>query len=164
MPARERPKIGLICSHGGQLTELLELQPAFEGFDTFYFCYDADTTRRLENAYLTPNRPYSPFHIAKNFVRLWRIFSIERPDFIVSTGAEIAIPAFIVAKLKRIPTLYIECGAQVTTPSITGRLLVHLAGAFYVQWPELVERYGKKAAYAGSLVDATPPGSLHSPQ
>ena len=46
----------------------------------------------------------------------------------------------------------------------TERILVHLAGAFYVQWPELVERYGKKAAYAGSLVDATPPGSLHSPQ
>ena len=156
MATRSRPKIGLVCSHGGHLTELLELQPAFEGFDTFYFCYDADTTRRLEHAYLTPNRPYSPFHVAKNFVRLWRIFNAERPDFIVSTGAEIAIPAFIIARLRRIPTLYIECGAQVTTPSITGRLLVHLAGTFFVQWPELAARYGKKAAYAGSLIDETP--------
>ena len=163
MATRSRPKIGLVCSHGGHLTELLELQPAFEGFDTFYFCYDADTTRRLEHAYLTPNRPYSPFHVAKNFVRLWSIFNDERPDFVVSTGAEIAIPAFIIAKLKRIPTLYIECGAQVTTPSITGRLLVHLADTFFVQWPELAERYGKNAAYPGSLIDATPPRSLHSP-
>lgn len=159
MPERDRPKIGLICSHGGHLTELLELQPAFEGFDTFYFCYDADTTRRLDHAYLTPNRPHSPFHVARNFFRLWRIFNVERPDFIVSTGAEIAIPAFIIAKLRGIPTLYIECGAQVTTPSITGRLLVHLADTFFVQWPELIERYGKNATYPGSLIDATPPTS-----
>ncbi len=163
MTTRPRPKIGLICSHGGHLTELLELQRAFEGYDTFYFCYDGDTTRRLEHAYLTPNRPYSPFHVAKNFVRLWRIFKDERPDFIVSTGAEIAIPAFIIAKLKRIPTLYIECGASVKTPSLTGRILVHVADSLYVQWPELIEFYGKKATYAGSLIDATPPGSLHSP-
>ena len=163
MPAQDRPKIGLICSHGGHLTELLELQPAFEGYDTFYFCYDADTTRRLDHAYLTPNRPYNPFHVARNFFRLWRIFNDERPDFIVSTGAEIAIPAFLIAKLRNIPTLYIECGAQVTNPSITGRLLVHIADTFFVQWPELRERYGKSAAYPGSLIDATPPRSPHSP-
>ena len=75
--------------------------------------------------------------------------------------AEIAIPAFIVAKIRRIPTLYIECGAQVTPPSLTGRLLVRIADTFFVQWPELRKRYGKRAEYRGSLVDETPPGTLH---
>ena len=162
MSAKKRPKVGLISSHGGHLTELLELRPAFESYDTFYFCYDAETTRRLPNAYIVANRPYSPFHVVRNFVRLWVIFNVERPDFIVSTGAEIAIPAFFAAKLRRIPTLYIECGAQVTTPSLTGRLLVHIAQTFLVQWPELKERYGRRAAYRGSLVDETPAGDLPS--
>lgn len=163
MRSERRPKIGLICSHGGHLTELLELAEAFEGYEVFYFCYDADTTRRLPHVYLTHNRPKSPYYFARNFFRLWKIFGSERPDFIVSTGAEIAIPAFLLAKLRGIPTLYIECGAQVTTPSITGRLLVRIAGTFFVQWPELLERYGKRAAYRGSLVDETPPTSPQSP-
>lgn len=150
-----RTKVGLISSHGGHLTELLELQPAFEGYDTFYYCYDADTTRRLPNAYLVPNKPYNPLQFAMNLVKLWRIYSKERPDFIVSTGAEIAVPGFLIAKLRGIPTLYIECGAQVTSPSMTGRLLSRVADSFFVQWPELLDAYKGRAKYGGSLVDET---------
>lgn len=153
----ERPKIALVSSHGGHLTELLELAPAFADGDTFYYCYDAETTRRLPNAYLTPNRPYSPWHVFVNLVRLWRIFGKERPDFLVSTGAEIAIPAFVVAKLRGVRSLYIECGAQVTQPSLTGRIVMHLADQFFVQWPELLPAYKGRAQYRGSLVDETAP-------
>ncbi len=153
----ERKKIALVSSHGGHLTELLELAPAFAECNTFYFCYDAETTRRLPNAYLTPNRPYDPLQFLINLVRLWRIFSKERPDLLVSTGAEIAIPAFLVAKLRRVPSVYIECGAQVTRPSLTGRVVIHLADRFFVQWPELVPAYRGRAQYRGSLVDETAP-------
>lgn len=146
-------KIGLICSHGGHLTEMLELAPAFEGFETFYFCYDADTTRVLPNVHLIPNKPYSPLQFIKNLFRLWRLFSEEQPDFLLSTGAEIALPGFLIAKVRGIRTLYIECGAQVTHPSVTGRIMIHLADTFYVQWPELQEVYGDKALFVGSLVD-----------
>lgn len=148
-----RRTIGLICSHGGHLTEMLELQPAFEGFEPFYFCYDADTTRRLNHAYLVPNKPYSPIRFAINLVKMWRIISKEKPYILISTGAEIAIPGFLIAKLRGIPTLYIECGAQVTRPSLSGRILIHVADTFYVQWPELLEVYGPKAQCVGSLVD-----------
>ena len=145
--------LGLICSHGGHLTELLELSEAFEGFDVFYICYEADTTRNLEKVYLRPNRPYSPIQFVRNVVSYWRIFSKERPAWIVSTGAEIAVPAFLIAKVRGIRTIYVECGAQVTRPSMTGRILVHVADYFYVQWPELKAYYGEKALYVGSLVD-----------
>ena len=135
---------------------MLELAPAFEGFDIFYFCYEADTTRVLPKVYLTPNKPYSPIQFFKNLFRLRRIFMEEQPDFLVSTGAEIALPGFLIAKLRGIRTLYIECGAQVTHPSMTGRIMVHLADKFYVQWPELQKVYGKKALFVGSLVDELP--------
>ena len=150
----ERPvKISLVSSHGGHLTELLELAEAFAGYETFHVTYDADTTRRLANVYLLPNRPYSPVAFVRNLWRFWRIYRKESPNFIVSTGAEIAIPAFIVAKLMQIPALYIECGCQVTRPSLTGRIVARLTHHFWVQWPELLDAYRGRAQYMGSLID-----------
>jgi len=148
--------ICLTCSHGGHLNELLQLREAFEGHDTFYFCYDAYTTRRLERAYLVPNMARNPIEFAKNLFRVWRIFRKERPDLIVSTGAEIAIPVVLVGRLLGAQVLYIECGAQVTRPSCTGRIVYWLADEFYVQWPELLHAYGPRARFVGSLVDEAP--------
>jgi UDP-N-acetylglucosamine:LPS N-acetylglucosamine transferase len=150
-------KICLACSHGGHLTEMFQLSEAFEGHSTFYFCYDAETTRHLPNAHCVPNMARNPVEFVKNMVRVHRIFRTERPDLVVSTGAEIAIPVIIIAKLFRIPSLYIECGAQVTEPSVTGRVMYWLADRFYVQWPELLQAYGPRAQYAGSLIDESPP-------
>lgn len=152
-----RKKVALVCSHGGHLTEMLELADAFEGMDTFYFTYAGETTRALPNVHAVPNRPGHPIQFVLNLVRIMRVFRRERPDFVVSTGAEIAIPAFLVAKLLGIPTLYIECGCQVTEPSFTGRLLSRMATRFFVQWPELVSAYGGRAEYAGSLIDEAHP-------
>ena len=146
-------KIALVCSHGGHLTEMLEIEGAFEGHDTFYFCYDAHTTQRLPRAYLVPNMARNPVEFAKNLVRLLRIFRKERPDLMVSTGAEIALPAALVAKLFRLPLLYLECGAQVAHASFTGRILYRLADRFLVQWPELLGVYGPRAEFRGSLID-----------
>ena len=149
-------KICCTCSHGGHLNEMLQLQEAFTGHEVFYFCYDADTTRRLEKAYLVPNMAKNPIEFLKNLVRVFRIFRKERPDLIVSTGAEIAIPVVLVGKVFRARVLYIECGAQVVHPSVTGRVLYWLADEFYVQWPELLKAYGPRARYSGSLIDVSP--------
>jgi len=132
---------------------MLALAPAFEGHRTFFFCYDADTTRRLPDAYRVPNMARNPVEFLKNLWRVFRIFRRERPDLVVSTGAEVAIPVVLIAKLFRIPSLYVECGAQVTTPSMTGRLLYRIVDQFYVQWPELLDAYGPRAGYEGSLID-----------
>lgn len=149
-------KICCACSHGGHLNEMLQIQEAFAGHEVFFFCYDAETTRRLERAYLVPNMARNPIEFLRNLGRVWRILRQERPKLIVSTGAEIAIPVVLVGKLLRIPALYVECGAQVVRPSVTGRVMYWLADEFYVQWPELLQAYGPRARYAGSLIDETP--------
>ena len=154
---RKRLKICLACSHGGHLTEMKQIEEAFDGHDTFYFTYDADTTRRLPDAYTVPNMARNPVEFVKNLFRVRRIFGKERPDLVVSTGAEIAIPVVLVAKLFRIPTVYIECGAQATHPSITGRVMCRLADRFHVQWQELVHVYGPRATFRGSLIDEDKP-------
>ena len=153
----KRLKICLACSHGGHLTEMLQLHEAFEGHDTFYFCYDADTTRELPNVYLVPNMARNPIEFLKNLFRVRRIFKKEKPDLVVSTGAEIAIPVVLIAKLHGVATVYVECGAQATTPSVTGRVMYWLADEFYVQWRELVNAYGPRAMFRGSLIDEDAP-------
>lgn len=149
--------ICLTCSHGGHLSEMLQLQEAFSGHDTFYFCYDAETTRSLPNAHRVPNMARNPVEFVKNLARVAGLFARKRPDLVVSTGAEIAIPVLLVAKWKQIPSVYIECGAQFSTRSLTGRLACRLADRFYVQWPELLAAYGPCARYRGSLIDTTLP-------
>ncbi len=59
----------------------------------------------------------------------------------------------LVGKLFGARVLYIECGAQVVHPSVTGRVMYWLADEFYVQWPELLAAYGCRARFVGSLVD-----------
>lgn len=151
--AEKKLTICLTCSHGGHLNEMLQLTAAFEGHEVFYYCYDADTTRRLPDVYLVPNMARNPVELVKNLWRAWRLFRKRRPDLIVSTGAEIAIPLFIVGKLMGCRLLYIECGAQVATPSGTGRIVSRFADAFLVQWPELLPAYHGRARYEGSLID-----------
>ena len=149
-----------ISSHGGHLNELLQIREAFTDFEAHYFCYEAETTRRLPNATLVPNRPYSPWRFLRNAQLAHRLFRAVKPAAVVSTGAEIAVAPFLVAKAMGIPTVYVECGAQVETPSTTGRVLCRVADRFFVQWPELLPAYGKRATYAGSLIDTTTPEEL----
>ncbi len=136
---------------------MLQLADVYARHEVFYFCYDAETTRRLPDVTLVPNRPYSPIAFVRNLLRVRALFQAKRPDLVLSTGAEIAIPVLVIAKLMRVPSVYVECGAQFTTPSLTGRIACWFCDRFYVQWPELLAVYGTRARYAGSLIDETLP-------
>jgi len=145
-------KICLVCSHGGHLTELLEIIEAFEGHETFFVTYDCVRTRQLETKYLLSNIGTSPLRMAIAVPRIWRILQKEKPDVIVSTGAEIAIPAFYLAKVLGIKTIFIEAWTRVYKPTGTGRILYPVADVFLVQWKELLPSYGPKAKYEGAVL------------
>jgi UDP-N-acetylglucosamine:LPS N-acetylglucosamine transferase len=81
-----------------------------------------------------------------------RILLRERPDVLISLGAEIAIPFFYLAKLFNIKTLFIESWCRISTLSKTGKLLYPIADEFWVQWPQLLSVAGPKAHYKGAVV------------
>ncbi len=145
-------KICLLCSHGGHLTEVLYIMEAFEGHETFFVTYDSVRTRQLDRRYLLDNIGKNPWKMATAAVRILRILRNERPDVIVSTGSEIAIPAFYLAKLLRVKTIFIETWTRVEQPTGTGRLVYPVADVFLVQWERLLSKYGKKARYEGAIV------------
>jgi UDP-N-acetylglucosamine:LPS N-acetylglucosamine transferase len=131
---------------------MLQLKEAFEGHQTFFVTYDSTRTRGLERKYLLRNIGTNPLIMAQSFLSMLRILLKEKPKLIVSTGSEIAIPAFYLARILRIKTIFIESWARVIEPSGTGRLVYPVADVFLVQWERLLSKYGKKAKYEGAVI------------
>jgi beta-1,4-N-acetylglucosaminyltransferase len=145
-------KICLVCSHGGHLAEMLQLTEAFEGHETFFITYDSPRTRQLKRKYLMRNIGTSPVLMAWAFLLTFGILLKERPKLIISTGSEIAIPAFYLARLFGVKTIYVETWARVVQPSGTGKIVYPVADVFLVQWESLLSKYGKKAKYEGAVI------------
>lgn len=75
---------------------------------------------------------------------------VERPDVVVCTGVLSTIPLCLLCKMFGKKLVFIESYAKVKTPTLTGKLLYHFAGRFYVQWQELLEFY-PKAIHVGGI-------------
>lgn len=89
--------------------------------------------------------------LAPNFLLAWRVFRREHPDVVISTGAGVAAPFIILARLMRIRSVYIESITRISELSLTGRLVYPFADRLLVQWEELAANHGK-AEYHGRIV------------
>ena len=148
-------KICLVCSHGGHLTETLQLLDAFADHKIFFATYHSRRDREIQQ--IAP--AYFAENIGKNLWRMtlavpWAFWLLrkERPDVVLSLGAEIAVPFFYLAKLLGIKTIYIESWCRVENLSLTGRLVYPVSDVFWVQWPELLQAVGRKARYRGAVI------------
>jgi UDP-N-acetylglucosamine:LPS N-acetylglucosamine transferase len=86
----------------------------------------------------------------KLFIDVWKIIKKEKPDVVITTGALIAFPICLIAKLRGAKIIYIESFARVKDRSLTGRLVYPFADLFLVQWETLLECY-PKAKYVGGI-------------
>ncbi len=148
-------KIALVCSHGGHLTQMNMLTRVLEGYEWFWVTYRCVRTEAMtarERVYLLNNIGTNPVRMALAFFQALWILLKERPDVLVSTGAEIAIPFSWVAKSLGMRVVYIETWSRVHTRSGTGPLVYPVADLFLVQWPDVLGSYGPKARYEGGIV------------
>jgi beta-1,4-N-acetylglucosaminyltransferase len=155
MAHKKRLKVALVCSHGGHLTEMQLLLPAFEGHDCFLVSYRSLRTEAftgVKRKYLLPNIGTSVVRMMTTVLRALWILGHERPRVIVSTGSELAIPFLWVGKLTGARTAFVESCCRVYSPSGTGPLVYPVADLFLVQWPTLEATYGPKARYLGAVL------------
>jgi len=146
-------KIALVCSHGGHLTEMLQLMEAFEGHDVFFVTYISPRTKHLNYPnYLIENIGKSPLRMLVSFFMMALIFRKERPELVLSTGSEIAIPAIFLAKIIGVRTFFIESWCRISTKSFTGTVVYFLTDEFLVQWPQTLNLYGNKAKFIGAVI------------
>jgi UDP-N-acetylglucosamine:LPS N-acetylglucosamine transferase len=150
---KQDKKIGLICSPGGHLVEVLQLLEAFQDYPLFFLTYKEKATSSRKNTYYMMNFAKSPFNLIFGILKIFFIFLKERPKVLFSTGSEIAIPSFYIGKfLFHTKLIYLECSAQVYHPSLTGRWVYPITDLFLVQWEPLLKQYGSKAKYVGGLI------------
>ena len=158
-------KVCLVSSAGGHLSEVLSAVEKSLGKHEFFLCVTGFKTVRgmhlegIRRIYWMPVlwRYQEPFGVLASLLVslpmfVW-IFLKERPDALVTVGAEIAIPAFLVNRLLfRRPALFIESLTRIDTSSATGGWVARLATRVLVQWPQLLEFYGPKAEYRGRMI------------
>ena len=148
-------KIALVCTQGGHLTETLQLLEAFQGHEIFLATHHSsrdEDVLQIAPVYFSDNIGVNPIRLFQSFFWAFNILRVERPDVIVSTGAEIALPFFYLGKLLGMKTIFIEGLFRVENISRTGRLVYPVADAFFVQWPQLLEICGPKARYEGAVI------------
>ena len=101
-----------VCSSGGHLTQLYRLKPWWGQHDRRWVTFDtADATSLLAGETVAwahyPTTRNIP-NALRNLRLAWRLLRSERPDVVVSDGAGVAVPFFVIAKVLGSATVYLE--------------------------------------------------------
>lgn len=145
-------KICIACSSGGHFREAQKATQLLTGekyFVTFRAAHLSDTCDEQPIYFITHPKK-SIVRLLKNAVESLKILWREKPDLIISTGADVAVATCLLGKLLGVKLIFIESGGQVYTPSLSGRIVYPFADLFIVQWKPALKRF-PKAIYGGPL-------------
>jgi UDP-N-acetylglucosamine:LPS N-acetylglucosamine transferase len=135
----------MVSTQGGHLTQLLVLDSWWRGRERVWVCPGTpDVIDRLHGERVITS--YSPTtrnlpNTLRNLALAVRTLLRERPGMVVSAGAGVAFPFFVVAWLLRIPTVFIEVYDRVDSPTMTGRLCGPFTTRRIVQWRQQLQFY-----------------------
>ena len=148
-------KVMLVCSAGGHLTQLYRLRPWWQRHErTWVTCPGPQAESLLAGEDLVPAHfptTRNIFNAIRNVGLAVRLIRAERPDVLVSDGAGVAFPFFLVGRALGVRTVYLEVYDRISRPTLTGRLCYPLAGLFLLQWPEQSVSY-PRGEVIGSLL------------
>ena len=92
-------KVCLVGSSGGHLTHLYMLKPFWKKQERFWVTFDKTDARtlladeKMYPCYYPTNRSVKALII--NTKLAWRVLRKEKPELIISSGAAVAVPFFI---------------------------------------------------------------------
>ncbi|MCL4200800.1 UDP-N-acetylglucosamine--LPS N-acetylglucosamine transferase [Patescibacteria group bacterium] len=150
-----KPRIGIITSKGGHVYQMHRLKPWWSKYDHFWVTFSGEDVASL----LKKERVYYGYYPETrhmyNAIRhlglAWHILRTERPTLLISCGAGIAPPFFIIGKLLGIKTVFIEVFDLLKHPSLTGRILSPFVDHILVQHPTQKKFY-PRAHYKGAIL------------
>lgn len=152
---RSESRALLVCSSGGHLAQLLALEPWWRGQQRTWVTFDTpDAVSLLAGEQVRWAHHPTTRNIAnllRNTALSLRLFRRWRPDIVLSTGAGVAVPFFVIARMLRVPTVYIEVYDRIDAPTVTARLCRPFTSLFLVQWEEQ-RRFYPEAAVIGTLL------------
>lgn len=96
--------------------------------------------------------PHKNLHLYPiNIFQSLKLYLKKRPRFILSTGSGMAIATCLIGKCFGSKIIFVETGARIHEPSLTGRFMYRFSDLFIVQWEPLLRHY-PKATYGGLLM------------
>jgi UDP-N-acetylglucosamine:LPS N-acetylglucosamine transferase len=143
-------RVLLVGSSGGHLAQLRALATLWPRENRHWVTFDtADAVSQLVAEDVTwahhPTTRNIP-NLMRNTGQARQVIRQQRPDVIVSTGAAVAYPYFVLGKTQGIPTVYVEVYDRIDSRTLTGRLCRPFSTLFCVQWEE------QRHLYPGSVV------------
>ncbi|MFW5416267.1 UDP-N-acetylglucosamine--LPS N-acetylglucosamine transferase [Nocardiopsis sp. CNT-189] len=130
----------LVASSGGHLAQLWSLRPWWSGRARAWVTFDTPDAAALlggeEVHWAHHPTTRSIANLLRNTGLAARVLTARRPAAVVSTGAGVALPFFVLARLLRVPTVYIEVYDRIETPTLTARLCRPFTTLCLAQWEE----------------------------
>ncbi|BAZ09725.1 putative glucosyltransferase EpsE homolog [Calothrix sp. NIES-4071] len=137
----------LVSTSGGHFSTMRGLEPFWLQHDRVWVTdlkKDTEVLNGKEKVYWLPYQgPRQIIPFLFNIPTALRIVSQEQPSLILSTGASIAVNFAIAAKISGIKFVFIESISRSKELSLSGKLVYALSNEFYVQWPNLCDKYSK---------------------
>lgn len=153
-PGASTKRLLFVCSSGGHLSQLLQLRSGWEQHNRRWVTFDLpDARSKLQGEVIVPaHHPTTRnlVNLVRNFALAVRVMREYRPDVVISNGAGVAVPFFVLARLTRVATVYVEVYDRIDSRTLTGRLVRPLTSRFLVQWPEQQALY-KESELIGSI-------------
>lgn len=153
-------KVLFISSTGGHFSELLQLKPLFEKYNSYIITEKDKTNESYKDVYGdkmfflpygTRSKIFS--YIFKYFylcIKTIYLYFKIRPKYIVTTGTHTAVPMCYLGKLFGSKIIFVETFANSKSKTLSGRMIYPIANLFIVQWREMLKMY-PKAVYGGSI-------------
>lgn len=138
-------RVLLVGSSGGHLAQLWSLRPWWQHWQRTWVTFDtrdAVSLLEAEDAVWAhyPTTRHLP-NLLRNTALAWLTLRRTRPDVVVSTGAGVALPFFVLARAMRIPTAYIEVYDRIDSATLTAKLCRPFTSLMCVQWEEQLQQY-----------------------
>ena len=158
MSVMKKKRVLFISSTGGHLSEMMKLSSCFDRYEYYIVTEKTKSNLSLRDKYSkrvsflvygTKDHLFSYiFKLLFNCIKSIYLYFKIHPDYIITTGTHTAGPICYFGKIFGSRVIYIETFANITTKTITGKLIYPIADLFVVQWKSMLELY-PKAKFGG---------------
>lgn len=154
--APDNAPVLLVGSSGGHLAQLLALAPWYENRARTWVTFrtpDATSLLAGESDVVWAHHPTTRNirNLVRNAFLAVSVLRRREVSAVITTGAGVALPFVALARLRGIPTVYIEVYDRIDTATLTARLCRPFLSAMLVQWEEQRRMY-PEATVVGNLL------------
>lgn len=150
---KKKINIALVCTAGGHFEQLINLSGFYQKYNHFWIT----NTHKQTISILKDERKYfikgaqskEPWIYLYQIPFVINLFAKERPTHVLSTGSgKTAFIPFLLAKVLKIPFLYIDTFSRVNGYSKFGRFLLKVGHPIFTQWED---SNNQKVTYIGPV-------------